>query len=440
MTQDQMIIGSLMAEAETAVTEATQPSLSEAYSEGQNVGLTETPRRRREESQRNTALEQEEASARELVEADKETREKITVRRSPTLAEAHDGTEIEEQTIEHDAIPASLRGRFSADAISAAMNVLGLNEDDLQDERWQVILEQRLEEEAAANPEDEDEPNPETEESEEEKEDEQKPEVKDEATKPPVHVDLAPEDVKKYVDKTWERSQQVNSPQMTKLFSDSLATALGTPPEQRELLDNVVGLLNYGGTSLVQSAVPALVNEYMRENFVQNNHEYMRQYANDILEFAMPGCVSRYQENLVKDLWAETLAHEDFSGKGLPVYGTPEFSEAAVAVHAKNPWLENFEPMGADGKPMETLAGLRAKAAVTARLLVGERVDPKKIAQQTADAYALGKKSSDTSKRRVTASGSLGRGKTRSISFGPEGTDREGLMDAYKRGTGGGAI
>lgn len=427
MSQDQVIIDSLMAEAETAVTEAT-PSLSEAYREGQNVGLTETPRRR-EESQRNTTLEQEEASARELVEADKETREKITVRRSPTLAEAHDGTEIPEDTID---IPASLRGRFSADAISAAMNVLGLNENDLQDERWTVILEQRLEEEAAAaNPEEDDEPNPETEESEEEKkDDEQKPEVKDEAKKAPVHVDLAPEDVKKYVDRTWERSQQVNSPQMTKLFTDSLATALGTPPEQRELLDSVVGLLNYGGVSLVQSALPAMVDEYMQENFGPN---IMRVFSH-VLEAHLPGVTASFHTDQATKTWDAVRAEND-SFASLPDFESKEFVELRDKIRAANPWIDSWDP---DPK-MPPLQALKAKAQLFARLALGERVDPKRAAAQIADALQLGKKSAERSSRRITGSAMRGSNGRRTSGTMGQQEERAGLMDAWNAQHGKGA-
>jgi hypothetical protein len=422
MSQDQVIIDSLMAEAETAVTEATQPSLSEAYTEGRNVGLTETPRRR--EESRNTTLAEEEASARELAGIEKNDREKITVRRSPTLAEAHDGTEIEEQTIELDAIPASLRGRFSADAISAAMNVLGLNENDLQDERWTVILEQRLEEEAAAaNPEEDDEPNPETEESEEEKkDDEQKPEVKDEAKKAPVHVDLAPEDVKKYVDRTWERSQQVNSPQMTKLFTDSLATALGTPPEQRELLDNVVGLLNYGGVSLVQSALPAMVDEYMQENFGPN---IMRVFSH-VLEAHLPGVTASFHTDQATKTWDAVRAEND-SFASLPDFESKEFVELRDKIRAANPWIDSWDP---DPK-MPPLQALKAKAQLFARLALGERVDPKRAAAQIADALQLGKKSAERSSRRITGSAMRGSNGRRGSGTIGQNEERAGLMDAW---------
>src|ERR1017187_8740679 len=79
---DEQVIPSIMAEAETAeATEAAAPSLAEAFTEGQNTGLKETPRRRAQREGSETAPTEDSAET-------EKPRERLSVRHEPTLQEA----------------------------------------------------------------------------------------------------------------------------------------------------------------------------------------------------------------------------------------------------------------------------------------------------------------------------------------------------------------
>jgi chemotaxis protein histidine kinase CheA len=417
-----------MSEETAVVAEQPSPTLGEAYGDQSLDGGNQPKKREQDLPQRNTQ-EEEDTSRSRANSSPESTR---VPKKEQSLSDAYAGIAPEdEEVIEQDDLPSELQ-KFSPDAISALMTKFGLSAEDLKDVRWTNALIdalENLEEEGADEP---------AEQGEEEQDEENKDakKLEEEQTPPaPVHTELSPDDVKKYVESTWEKSQQINNPTMTKLFEDSLATALETAPEHRELLHNVCELLNYGGVSLIQSALPAM----MRENLEAMNHEYMRQHMVPILEHFLPGIQERHNRQTVEDVWSATLEQPEFAKKNLPAYGTAEFDKAAEDVHKKNPWLLNFDPPGPDGKPLPIMDALRARAAITARLLVGDRVDPAKIAQQVSDALNTGKKSASRSTRRVSASGRLGAGRTAGT-IGKEAADRESLMEAFQRGGGGGAI
>src|ERR1035441_1181959 len=91
--RDEQVIPSIMAEAETAeATEAAAPSLAEAFTEGQNTGLEETPRRRAQREESETATTEDSAET-------EKPRERISIRHEPTLQEAHDGSRSEERRV-----------------------------------------------------------------------------------------------------------------------------------------------------------------------------------------------------------------------------------------------------------------------------------------------------------------------------------------------------
>src|ERR1035441_9871190 len=240
------------------------PTLGEAWA-AQNLGTgaEDKPRKQREENHgRNTHLVEEEDTSRSLANSPESTR---VPKKEQSLSDAYSGIAPEDdEIILQDDLPSSLQG-FSADDVGAMMLKFGLSADDLKDPRWVGALADGLEQIEPSEEEGAEEA------ADEEKPEENKDEKPEEEKKPaPVHAELQPEEVKKYVEATYLKSEQMKCPRMTKLFADSLAGVLGTTPENRELLDNVVGLLNYGGVSLVQSAMPAMIDEFMQEHFVPN--------------------------------------------------------------------------------------------------------------------------------------------------------------------------
>jgi len=408
-----MIISTIHAEAETVEVAEAQPqenSLQSAYEAGHDNNAGDTRKRERTTREAMPAadtLAEAEGAHREWSEADKQRAAKLP-KREQTLSEALSGQEPEDaEVLIEDGIPTELAG-YDAAQIGAAMVALGLSHADLEDPRWIPVLLQQLE---ASNPDAD--PDAESEgETEDETEDKEKSEEEkkaDEPKKPFVHVELQPEQVTEYVAKTWERAEQVSSPQMSKLFADSLATALGTPPEQRELLDNVVSLLNYGGVSLIQSAVPALVTEYLQQNVMA----IMQQVLPHAMEGYLPGVQDDYTVRTLDRIWSAAKADDD----SLPDYGTtmggsPEFRELVEAIHAKHPFLNSIEFRDDKGNPLHALDKLRAKAELVIRLHRGEAADPKAINEAVQRGRTQERESAARSSRKVTARGSLGAGRT----------------------------
>ena len=319
MNKEPMII-SIQAEAEEAA--VAEPTLSEAYSEGENLGLDETPRRR-EESARNATLEQEEDSARET-----DAEEKIKIRRSPTMAEALDGTEIPEEIV--DAIPENLR-RFSKNGIAAALGVLGLSEADLQNEQIANIVEMQLEAEEADNPKDDD---PEVEQA--EKKDATKPEqqamplpksLEELANSPDGPAKI--KELNEHVAAVYERSKLSNEPVMLDIFAKGLAATLQTPPEAMPQLRETVEMLGYAGQALIESAMPRmlpdLINSYMRQNF------------EPILNHFVPGISEAFNSAQADRCWNEIRSEND-NFADLPDFESKEFVELREKIRAAQPW------------------------------------------------------------------------------------------------------
>lgn len=228
------------------VMEQPAPSLAEAYESGQNN--IEREERTEPLPKRNTKLSEEADTQRELEETVQQT-ERAKPRREPTLQEALEGTQPAEA--EQFSLPAEFAA-YSADDISAVCGLLGLEEPDLKEPRFAALALKELEAAFAQGAEDEQETDDAEEEGEPESEEaEEKPAEKPadaEAKKPPIHLEMQPEEITKYVEATWEKSQQISHPQMSKLFEDTLAGILETPPESRAMLREVCEVLNYAGT------------------------------------------------------------------------------------------------------------------------------------------------------------------------------------------------
>ncbi|HTZ95585.1 MAG TPA: hypothetical protein VMB18_04245 [Terriglobales bacterium] len=414
------------AETETAVAEPqAEPTITEAYN-AEHEGVEATSKKnRKEESGRNTTLAAEEATARSLAE----TERKAPRRREQTLQEAHDGVIPEEEAdLGADNIPEDLQ-EFDPDDLAAAMMRLGLEDADLEDPRWVKALRMALENQTGED---------ETEEEETEETEEAKPEEKPAAANPDAKsklADLTPEEkqvMQAHIEQVYQRAKQVNNGIYHEHFCSSLAKALECPPEEMGRLNDVVEILEYGAQNLLQTALPGLVTEYMQANFAPQFGAILESYA--------PGLADSFRTATVENTWHDVCDMEEFKDAHLPRFGTPEFQEAAQKVHAANPWLNDFDPKGPDGKLLPVLEALRVRAVVTARLLAGERMSPKVMAERIADAVETGRKSAERSTRRVSASRVLRGGRTAGELGKSEGGERESLMDAWRRGGGGGAL
>ena len=432
-----------MSEDVTAVEvqqETAQPSLADAYESQHGDPTGAGAKRKPAESGRNTTLTDEEGSAREIGESERQ-RHIAKIQPEKSLADAYDG--IAAPDAEEFELPDAFTA-YSAEDIEAVLGLMGLSEDDLKDPRFAALVLKELE--SSFSPVDsEDEADEETEDAEEEeaeeKAEEKQPEEKKPEEKPATNplakklADLTPEErtaMQAHIEQVFDRSKQINAPVYTEHFVSALGKALDCPPEQMERLGGVVEILQFGAQNLVESAVPALVHRYMQENFAPNFGAIMESYA--------PGLADSYREAVVANTWADTLEMDEFKDAGLPKFGTPEFDEAAKTVHEKNPWLNDFDPKDKNGRPLPILEALHVKAAVTARLLAGEKLSPKQVMAQIAEAQAAVRKNAEGHTRRVTASRILSSGRHTSGSMEKPKSERESLMDAYARGSGGGAI
>ena len=157
-----------------------------------------------------------------------------------------------------------------------------------------------------------------------------------------------------------------------------------------------------------------------------------------ILETFMPGMGDAYREATVANVWGDVLEMDQFKDLGLPKHGTPAFDAAAQKVYAQNPWLNNFDPPGPDGKPLPVREALRVKAETVAKLLAGERLSPKEVLRQIHEARQAERQNVERSNRRVKAGRSLGAGKS-TAAFDSK-SERNSLLDAFTRGDGMGGV
>ena len=289
-----------------------------------------------------------------------------------------------------------LRG-FSADAIAGYMEQYGLDADSLADPRYARMLADRMTADGEAGEdseaEDEDENTEKVEEKKAEKPPEPRPSKLAELTEPQRA------EMTKHIERVWNHVQQVTEPVYSEHFENALANALGTAPEHREALHNTVQILQFGAQNLMESALPALVHEWMGLNFGTAFESYA------------PGLGTMYSEAAVANTWESVIKSEEFKGLSLPSFGTPECDEAFQEATRANPWLANFDPPGPDGKPMRMQEALKLRAGVIARLIAGERLSPAKVAAQIQAAVETGKRSAEKNNRRVSASRSLGGGR-----------------------------
>ncbi len=404
---------SIMAEAgtETAVETPATPSLGEAYKAGRDSDNNLVAEgKRKPEERTDTTLGQESDARRETA------REQPKPRREPTLAQALNNEQPDEA--EEFSLPSEF-SQFAADDIEACLGLMGMTESDMQRPELAALVLKELEASFPKNSDEddgeEDDSDPEVEESEED-EDEKKEEKKpEEENKPPVdpkanqqHAEIPVEELVKHSSEVWDRAQQLNHPQATDIFVRTLAGALETPPESMDRLRQVVGTLQWGAQSIIESAVPALVHSYMQANF------------GNVLENHLPGFHQGFTDDMLSRTW------DAVRGNDLPAFGTPEFKELAEEIHEKHPFLNDIDFKDSKGKSLPIRDALRAKAELTARLCRGERVTPQAI----ADAVARGRADATKSNRRVSVSRSLGGGRTTG-KMAPAEEPATSLYDAF---------
>jgi hypothetical protein len=397
------------------------PTLAEAYAAGtmNDTGVEGTRKPER-------TLSEEKPVQREATPAE-------NPRREPTLAEAYEN--VVPEPAEEFSLPAEFAA-YSAEDIAAVCGLLGLEESDLKEPRFAALALKELEASfpQIGDEEAEEEEETETEEEAETQEDEAPEEKPAEKPVDVAHAVLAPTELESYMDRTFEKVAQVSSPQISEEFALAVNGILtANPQSEAERYQNVRTLckvMEWGGVSLMQSALPAMVDQYMQENFAPN---LMRAFSH-VLEQHLPGVTESFHRDTATRTW-DAVRSEDDRFADLPDFESQEFVQLRDRIRAANPWIDGWDP---DPK-MPPLQALKAKAQLFARLALGERVDPKRVAQQISDALVTGKRSAEKSNRRVSAGRMLGRGRT-SGTIGDQ-KERSSLMDAWNsRHSGDGGI
>jgi hypothetical protein len=383
---------------ETAVVETPQPqpTIAESYLERTSdaSGVAESAESSRRKPR--AAAPEAEEPQRHILKTDPEQ----------SLTDAFDGAAPPES--EEFELPAEFSG-WDSDVIESVIGLLGLSPSDLLDPEQAALVLAELQEafpleagEEAADDEDEPKTEPEEKEKTEEKKVEPRPSKLAELTQ-----DQRAE-MSKHVEAVWQRAQQVNDPVYSEHFTKALASALGTPPEGMESLQNTVEILQFGAQGMLESALPAMVNAYLQQNFA------------DVMENYAPGFSANYTKQTLVSTW------DAVRGTDLPAFGSPEFEELAKSVHEKHPFLNDIDFKDAKGNPLPVMDALRAKAELTARLCRGEKVTPKTIQA----AIAADRAQAARSTRRVSASRSLGKGRSAGGNFTAEESTTS-LRDAY---------
>jgi len=338
-------------------------------------------------------------------------------------------------------VPKSLTG-YNASLIAKVMADFDFSVSDLKSPSKIELLKTACEDEARRaeeleleevrknleseeDPEDEDEAEEGEEEAEESEEEEQpeteeKPEEQASIELPKTLREMTPEQresMDKHLNEVYQAAMKANHPAYVEYSGEALAEVLDIEAEHRPKFQAAAQVLTTMGENMLQTRVPQLVGTFMMEHMPQ------------LLEHFMPGSAALFRQAQIANTWQSVLEQDEFKDLGLPKWNSPEFSQAAEKVHKANPWLVDFDPPGPDGRPLPINEALFAKAAITARLLAGDRTSPKRMMEQAAQAFAKGKQEATRANRRVSAGRSLGAGKTTGkIS---ERAEYLSMMDAY---------
>jgi len=331
-----------------------------------------------------------------------------TAERDEAEAAEHDlNEEAAEGTLE---LPELLQDYDSA-AVAKMMEKYGLDEADLQNPKFAALVKGALDRgEEAEDAELDEEVEPETDEP--EKQEAEQP--KEEATNPADKLQQFHEYIQTVQQEVADPT--INNPMMVEAFKNELAQCFDAEsPEAKQSIDRLANVALIGAHNLINTLVPRLIGQYIAP----------------AIESVLPGLSQSHSEALVYNTWEDTRSSGQF-GSDLPKFGTPEFYQAAERVHKANPWLENLEFRDAQGNFLPIREALKQKAEITAKLLSGEKLTPKMI----AETYKKGQSHGEKSSRRVSAGRSLGAGRsTGSIS---QESSNFSLVDAYRERHNGG--
>jgi hypothetical protein len=419
---------SIMAEAETetVVESAPAPSLAEAYEANHADSSGEQESRKKQRSERNTTLSQEADTAREIAESGRQ-RHIVKTQPEQSLADAFQGTASPEA--EQFELPEAFTA-YAPEDIEAVLGLMGLTEDDLKEPRFAALALKELE--ASFQPAGEEESSEEPEQTEDETEKpKEKPEEKSEekkpaATLPSTLAELTEEqrvEMNKHVEQVWERTQKTNAGPYHENFVKSLAGILETPPEHMQSLDRTIQALEWGAQSIVETAVPAVVTEYLQQHIVAIFRQVLPQVFPEALESYMPGASADYSERTLTSVWNGVRGD-------LPEFSMEADSQFQELSKKLPPELASWEPKAPDGSALPVRVALKAKAEVVAKLMRGEKAGPRALQEAVVAALEHGRRSAERSNRRVSAGRALGKGHTAGT-IGKQERSETSLRDAY---------
>ena len=193
---------------------------------------------------------------------------------------------------------------------------------------------------------------------------------------------------------------QINDPRMVQAFEQTLAQCFDAQsPEAMQSVKGLSSALTQGGISLISTIVPQIIANYLPS--------YLEQH--------LPGLAESHRNSTVNQAWKDVRASNP-SFRGLPDLGTPEFEELRGKVLDDNPWMGTIQFRDGNNQPLrpDHPQAIRQHAALFARLAKGEQFDPAEV-QKAID---KGRLEAQRSARRVSASRSMGAGKSKGGEFG----------------------
>jgi hypothetical protein len=165
-------------------------------------------------------------------------------------------------------------------------------------------------------------------------------------------------------------------------------------------LDKTIRALEWGAQSIVETAVPAVVTEYLQQNVVAILRQVMPHVFPEAMENYMPGSEEDYSERTLTSVWNSVRGD-------LPEFSMEPDSEFQILAKTLPAHLASWEPKSPDGKSLPLRAALKAKAEVVARLMRGEKTGPNALQEAITKAMETGKRSAEKSNRRVSAGRTL---------------------------------
>lgn len=207
----------------------------------------------------------------------------------------------------------------------------------------------------------------------------------------------------------------INDPRMTAAFEVSLAQCFAAEsPEQLQNTKNLSSTLIQGGLSLMSTVVPQILANYLPS--------FIEQY--------LPGLAENHREATAHNVWQDVRS-SDASFRDLPEVDSPEFTELRAKLVAANPWLETITFQDGNKRPLhpDHPQAMRQHALVFARLARGEQFTPETIRK----AVETGRREATSHTRKVTASRSLGAGKSKGQFQAPKNDEFVAAIHEFNR-------